>query len=109
MSRQPLRSVTTPAPNKPASAELDRAATRLLADLLVRLDRGDPDPFPYLRVKDLVAPRGVFSKPWLFARLREGRLRAVKLDGLLLIERASVRELLDSAEPWRPKNGEGAP
>jgi len=105
MSRPRAVPVSTRPPeptHAPSADALDRVASRVVAELLDHFDR-DPEPFPYQRVRDLISPRGPFSKAWIFARLREGRLRAVKLDGVLLIERASVRALLESAKPWRPR------
>ena len=52
---------------------------------------------PYYRVRELCPP---FTKPKVFQLLHDGRLRAVKLDGLLLIERESLEELLRGAVPW---------
>jgi predicted DNA-binding transcriptional regulator AlpA len=56
----------------------------------------------FIRERQLREELGV-SKAWIFARLREGTLRARKLGGVLLIERESVDELLATAEPWVPK------
>ena len=55
----------------------------------------------FCRVKDLVPPHGPFSRAQIFRYLSDRRLRARRLGRVLLIDVQSVRELLDSAEPWR--------
>ncbi|MBZ5638521.1 MAG: hypothetical protein LAO51_07135 [Acidobacteriia bacterium] len=56
----------------------------------------------WFRVRELRAEFG-FSKPWVFARLHEGTLRGRKVGGILLIEAASVKELIANAPAWEPK------
>lgn len=86
---------------RPTTPEV--TAQEILDEILDRLVSDTDRPVPYYRVRELCPP---FSKPFVFTLLREGKLRGVKLGGVLLIERQSLEELLKSAEPWRP-NGEG--
>ena len=51
-----------------------------------------------IRVRDLVDAFG-FSKPLLHAAIKAGRLKAFKLDGVILLDRVSVEEYLASAKP----------
>ena len=53
------------------------------------------------RVSGVMRMLGV-SKPWCFSQLKAGRLRGIKVGGVLLIEAASVREMLANGEPWKP-------
>ena len=83
MSGQPteLRSLPTPT---------DAEASRLLADTQRAID--------YYRVRELCPP---LSKTTVYRLLHQGKLRAIRLDGFLLIEGASVREWIESGEAWR--------
>lgn len=51
-----------------------------------------------VRIRDLTDCFG-FSKAALFAAIKAGRLRAFKLDGVILLERESVEQYLASAKP----------
>ena len=73
-------------------------ATKIVAEILQRIDRDAERIVPYCRVNDLIPP---FSKPSIYRWLDEGLLRAVKLGGITLIEIESVHELLKTAEPWK--------
>lgn len=53
----------------------------------------------WCRIRDLVPPRGPFSRSTILRYVAAGKLRARKLDGLLLIDIASVDELIATAEP----------
>ena len=52
----------------------------------------------YCRVKEIVESTGL-SKAKVHALVAEGRLDAIKLDGVVLITRASLNRLLSSATP----------
>ncbi len=54
-----------------------------------------------LRPRDLTEAFGI-SKPKVRRLIVEGKLIAVQLDGVCLIDRASVERLLASAVPSRP-------
>ena len=53
------------------------------------------------RVRELREAFG-FTKPWVFAALRDGRIRGKKVGGVLLIDLDSVRALIDGAPDWTP-------
>jgi hypothetical protein len=53
----------------------------------------------FMRVRDVQAMLGC-SKAFVFARLKAGQITAFKLDGILLIDRDSVEEYVNTAEPW---------
>lgn len=54
----------------------------------------------WCRVRQL-AP--LFTKPFVFALLRDGKIDAKKVGGVLLIDVASVERLIASAESWTGK------
>ena len=53
----------------------------------------------WCRVRELREMFGL-SKPWTFAALRDGKILGKKIDGILLIDLDSVRELIDGAPDW---------
>ncbi len=53
----------------------------------------------FVRVKDIVDALRI-SKPKVFQLLKQGRLRAIKVDGILFIEAQSVADWLRSGTPW---------
>lgn len=91
---------------KPSDAEAQgRAALRILGQILNAIAESPGDQeriLPHCRVSDLTGDRGPLTKPTVYRYLKSGKLRAVRLDGITLIEIASVNELLDLAEPWVP-------
>ena len=72
----------------------------LIERLRQALDRTPEPAIPYVRISDLTPPRGPLSKCTVYRLLGQGRLRAIRLNRRTLIETASVRELLESAEQW---------
>jgi len=44
-----------------------------------------------------------FSKPGVFALLKAGKIRGKKIDGILLLEVASIEALIAEAPDWRPR------
>lgn len=100
-SRRPLRSV--PPPTESCDDYAKRNPSEILTEILDRVARSERPVIPYCRVRDLTPPHGPLSKPTVFRMLNAGQLRAVRVGGLLLIEIASVRELVANAEPWTPK------
>lgn len=89
-------------PAKPARAELSPAeALQRILDALY--PEQHERIVPYCRVADLIEPRGPFTKSWVFQELGAGNLRGVNVGKLLLIEIASVQEMLANSQPWTPK------
>lgn len=88
----------------PSDAEAEgRAALRFIGQLFKAIaeSRGDQKRIlGWCRVSDLTPPRGPLSKGTVYRYIKSGKLRAVRLDGITLIEVASVNELLGRAEPW---------
>lgn len=60
-----------------------------------------PTPRRFLRVRDVLGLVPV-SRATVYRAIHEGKLRARRLEGALLIEAASVDEWLASAEPVEP-------
>jgi hypothetical protein len=56
----------------------------------------------WVRVKQLCLPIGPFTKGHVYRLLREGRLRARHVDGIVLVCLRSVRQLIDEGEEWTP-------
>jgi hypothetical protein len=54
------------------------------------------------RVKEL-RPLFGLTKPWAFSALKAGKIRAKKLNGVLLVDLDSVRTLIEQAPDWSPK------
>ena len=81
---------------------LQLSAVQFTAAVLDHLDQSkDGDRIvAWCRVRDLTPPRGPFSRAAIYRWLDDGKLRGRKLGDVLLIEIASVQELLDTAEPW---------
>ena len=52
-------------------------------------------------LEDLTVEMTGISKAKVHQLLREGRLDGRRLDGIILVTRASLERLLDSAEPYR--------
>ena len=62
----------------------------------------EPAPvLPFIRVRQLTIPQGPFSKSYVLKLIREGKLRAKRVGKVVLIDAASVRELLDNAPDYR--------
>ena len=57
----------------------------------------------YLRVRQIVERHGL-SKAWVFGRLADGSLRAIKIRGVVLVETDSLDALFANAPRWQPKN-----
>lgn len=104
MSRR--ASNVTPFREPPSESEAEgRAALRIIGQLFKAIAESRDDQariMPYCRERDLTGDRGPLSKGSVYRYLKSGKLRAVRLDGITLIEIASVNELLDLAEPWAP-------
>jgi excisionase family DNA binding protein len=81
----------------PPTDKLDATATRLLAQILDRLDSDKRRPIPYYRVRELCPP---LSKATVLRLVRSGDFRAIKCGSLLLIEAKSVDEWIASGKPW---------
>lgn len=73
--------------------------------VLALVARSTAAPFPYLRVKQLTPPAGPFSRSQIYVWLADGTLRGVRIRGQVLVERASVDELLAGAVPYQAKRG----
>ncbi|MBZ5639084.1 MAG: hypothetical protein LAO51_10080 [Acidobacteriia bacterium] len=54
----------------------------------------------WCRVKELCPP---FTKGDVFRKLKNGMLRGKKLNGVLLIDGRSVRDLIANSPAWKPK------
>ena len=61
----------------------------------------DLDSRRWGRVREVREQFG-FSKPWVFARLKSGAIRAKRIDGVLLVDLDSVRKLIESSPDWTP-------
>lgn len=57
----------------------------------------------HLRVRQIVERHGL-SKAWVFGRLADGSLRAIKIRGVVLVETESLEALFANAPRWQPKN-----
>jgi len=77
---------------------IETTAARVLSEILARLESDKGRPIPWFRVRELCPP---FSKPKVYELLKSGRLRAVRLDGIVLVEAGSVEELLRSCDEWK--------
>ena len=64
---------------------------------------GDTIEKRYYRVRDVMKLIGL-SKPKVFQALKAGKLDGLKLDGVLLINVASVERYLRTATQWKPKH-----
>ena len=61
--------------------------------------RDDDRAIPYFRIKELCPP---LTKPHVRKLIASGVLRAIKRNGVVLIEANSVREWFEEAPLWRP-------
>ena len=91
----PLRSSLPAA----AARHPDLSIEGFVQQVLDLMTRDDGPVVPYCRMSQICPP---FSRAWIHERIRDGSLEAVRLRGLVLIPRESVRKLLESAEPWVP-------
>ena len=88
------------------SAASPAATTPTAAPILQKISvKNSGRLLPYVRVAELCPP---LTRGYVNGLIRAGVLRAVRYNGLLLIERASVEEFVKSFKPWTPKNGRAA-
>jgi len=78
----------------PTPAEHATEVVRLLADSRT------VDAY---RVNELTPPEGPFSRSWLYARLREKQLVALRIGDVTLITGPSLRALIAGAQAWVPR------
>ena len=56
----------------------------------------------FYRVRELVDTLGI-SKGKVWALIKDGTLKAIRLEGVVLIPAGALDAYLDRAEPWRPR------
>ena len=74
----------------------------LLGLLRKTSDRKPKRIIPFCRIRDVTQPLGPFGKATVWRWIRQGRLKAIRVDRITLIEIASIRALLAKADKWTP-------